>query len=102
MWKLLSVGLMAVLLFGASAGVSWYLRHLKEMKAEQEAAKAGEVETAATKRSGAPLPSPLREPSANPSMPTAVRAPFNAEAESTVQLASQLKDRLNSVQAQED
>jgi flagellar motility protein MotE (MotC chaperone) len=107
MWKLLSIGLTAVVLFAASAGVSWYLRHLKETKLEQEPAKASEGEPASTKRAAAQPSNQSREThgssaAANPSMSPAVRAPFNPEAEGTVQIATQLKERLASIHLQEE
>lgn len=102
MWKLLSIGLTAVVLFAASAGVSWYLRYLAESKAEHESPKAAEPESAFTKPK-APAANPLREqPATNPSLQAAVRPPYNPEAEGTVQLASKLRERLDSIHAQEE
>ncbi len=103
MWKLLGVGMTAVVLFGASAGVSWYLRHLKEeAKTEQEPAKAAETAPVFAKHSTAAVANPLRETAANPSMPAVARTPYNPEAENTVQIASKLKERLDSIHLQEE
>ncbi|HLJ97707.1 MAG TPA: hypothetical protein VKU02_31385 [Gemmataceae bacterium] len=102
MWKLLSIGLTAVVLFAASAGVSWYLRYLREAKSEQETTKKAEAEPTPPKRTPGSQASPPREQPANPSMPAAVRPPYNPEAEGTVQIASKLKERLDSIHMQEE
>lgn len=102
MWKLLSVGMTSLVLFAASAGVSWYLRHLKETQSEQEPTKTAEAEPAFGKRPAAVLTNPLREPAANPATQPAARPPYNPEAEGTVQIASKLRERLDSIHVQEE
>ena len=120
MGKLLMVGLTAVVLFSASAGVSWYLRQMQTAKTDHESPKGHE--SAKAHESGKPKESapalakvspsvgsahaPARESSPhatpNPSLQPAVRPPYNPEAEGTVQIASSLKERLDAVHAREE
>ncbi len=112
MGKLLTVGLTAVVLFSASAGVSWYLRQMQTTKNDHEPGKTHEA--AKPKESAPALPkmpsptgsahAPVREstPPANPSLQPALRPPYNPEAEGTVQIASSLKERLDAVHAREE
>lgn len=114
MGKLLTVGLTAVVLFSASAGVSWYLRQMQTAKNDHE---TGTTHEAAKPKEAAPalpkMPSstgsahaPARESTAhaapNPSLQPALRPPYNPEAEGTVQIASSLKERLDAVHAREE
>lgn len=108
MGKLLMVGVTAVVLFSASAGVSWYLRQMQTSKGDAEAAKTTETASTPSKHAAPLLPATpaLREPSAratpSPSLPPAVRPPYNPEAEGAVQIATSLKERLDAVHAREE
>jgi flagellar motility protein MotE (MotC chaperone) len=107
MGKLLTAGVTAVVLFSASAGVSWYLRQMQASKGDAEHGKATEPESTHGKHAAPAAPtSPLREPVArttpSPSLQPAVRPPYNPEAEGAVQIATSLKERLDAVHAREE
>lgn len=109
MKKLLLIGVIAVVLFGTSAGVSWYLRHLQDGKSEHETTaleaepghKSPPAHGAATVAHGETA-APASGPAPSPSLPTAVRAPYNPEAESAVQIATSLKQRMDAIHVREE
>jgi len=102
MKKLLILGALAGLMFGGSAGVSWYLRNLKDGKPTNaggtnaspalQAERLTPSDVSANGSSTASAPNPLR-----PVTPP----PFNPEADGTIQLAANLSRQMEAVRARE-
>jgi flagellar motility protein MotE (MotC chaperone) len=103
MKKMLIMGLLAGVMFGGSAGVSWYLRKMKE----EQAAAPGETSPQATfspsnrQNSGNSVAANANStPAVSPLRPV-VPPPFNPEADGTVQLAANLSRQLEAVRNRE-
>jgi flagellar motility protein MotE (MotC chaperone) len=102
MKKLLTISVTALILFGASASVSWWLH--KDNPSTQEPAPTHD-ETAS---SGLDIPGKTRAalPGAKGAEPSlqraAVRTPYSPAAEEAVQLANGLRDRLAAVREREN
>jgi flagellar motility protein MotE (MotC chaperone) len=108
MKKLMILGVVALVLFGASAGVSWYLHHLKDTSLAKEDERVpypaypdlpGLKSGSATPSTAGP--SPRAESTPGSPLSAAVRPTYNPEAEGAVQLAASLRDRLEAVHARE-
>ncbi len=102
MKKLLTISLTALILFGASASVSWWL-HKDNAAAQEPAGAHDETASGGPDNLGKARQSVLgaRAPS-HPCKRAAARTPYSPAAEEAVQLANGLRDRLAAVREREN
>lgn len=93
MQRLLIVGLIAIVLFAASAATSLYLRQSSNSPEESPTAKKTSSGTSAAEDTqGTPSASPVKP---------AVRPPFNPQSDTTVQIAANLNKQTETLRARE-
>jgi flagellar motility protein MotE (MotC chaperone) len=101
MKKLLAIGLVTFLLFGASAGVSWYLKEHNPLNVSAQPAQ-----DAASQSSDHRFVLPIQGDDSNQpggsGQRSVARPSYSAGAEEAVQLATSLRERLASVREKEN
>ncbi len=101
MRKVIVVALLAVILFGLSAGGSWFLKQLQDQKAKSQGEEtASGTETTAKEKERAP--EPRGTGGELPRGGLTGRREFNSEADATVQQAARLRDQQEELRRRED
>ena len=100
MKKLIAVALVGVVLFSASAGVSWYLKQEQEKIAESAEVPAGVTLKPGKEIRPFAAPTPEAKPGGTAPRP-AIRPPHNPQAEGVAQMASNLRNQTEAVQNRE-